>query len=642
MADEWADFAPKSKDDWAEFSPTDASKYQKAAREEIAALKAKGVPIGGRDLARQVLQGALFNFGDEALAGLQTPIEMVKRGTFNPAEAYNYAKARENVLAEEAKKEGGIPGMAAEFIGGMGSGGSLVSKGVSFVKPGQGLLTRAGAMAGDAAAYGALSGAGDAEGADRLTESAKGAAIGGALGGALGIGVPALWAAGKNVFGWALANHNPEKYAMSQVARGVSESGMSPAQIAAEVRDGVAAGHPYTVADAMGNAGQRMLSTVARNPGAGRTAVVDFLENRQAGQGRRIANILAEGFDAPETSAATAAMLKTARSTAARANYGAADAAAGAVDVSPALNIIERTLQPGASSVLRLQTEIADNIIEKALRNVKGTLTDGKNVLSDYNQVLLAKQNVDAMIEGATPTVQRMLIPIRQALDDALSIASAPYAKARDEFRAASKVIDAIDTGKAASRAGRSEDTIRQFGGLSPNEQQAFRVGYVDPLIEQTQGAAMGANKARPFTSDAMQTEIGAFGVTPKYTLDRLGRENRMFETRATATGGSKTADNLADSEALKGIPSVLGALLSGHPGMAARTAVVRTADSLSGNTAAVREHIAKMLLSGDAKNLPSQIQEVLATQDGRKKIVQMIMSGALGGSTQQIPAISR
>ena len=65
----------------------------------------------------------------------------------------------------------------------------------------------------------------------------------------------------------------------------------------------------FSVADALGNASQRMLSTVARSPGEGRTSVVNFLENRQAGQGRRVSNALAEGFDARETAAQTESRL---------------------------------------------------------------------------------------------------------------------------------------------------------------------------------------------------------------------------------------------------------------------------------------------------------------------------------------------
>ena len=63
-----------------------------------------------------------------------------------------------------------------------------------------------------------------------------------------------------------------------------------------------------------------MLSTVARAPGEGRTAAVNFLENRQAGQGRRVSNALAEGFGAPETAAQTESRLTQARNDAADAD----------------------------------------------------------------------------------------------------------------------------------------------------------------------------------------------------------------------------------------------------------------------------------------------------------------------------------
>ena len=46
-----------------------------------------------------------------------------------------------------------------------------------------------------------------------------------------------------------------------------------------------------------------------------------------------------------------------------------------------------------------------------------------------------------------------------------------------------------------------------------------------------------------------------------------LGREMRMFETRNTALGGSKTADNLADADALAAEPSVVGHVLADNTG---------------------------------------------------------------------------
>ena len=52
------------------------------------------------------------------------------------------------------------------------------------------------------------------------------------------------------------------------------ESGQSPDEIATALRQAQAEGQGnFTVADALGNSGQRTLSSVARTPGEGRTNV---------------------------------------------------------------------------------------------------------------------------------------------------------------------------------------------------------------------------------------------------------------------------------------------------------------------------------------------------------------------------------
>ena len=90
---------------------------------------------------------------------------------------------------------------------------------------------------------------------------------------------------------------NPEGAANRQVARAMSESGRPTADIANDVTTAAAEGQPqFTLADALGNPGQRMLSTVARAPGEGRTDVVTALNNRQSGQGDRIINSVGTRF----------------------------------------------------------------------------------------------------------------------------------------------------------------------------------------------------------------------------------------------------------------------------------------------------------------------------------------------------------
>ncbi len=70
----------------AEKGPQD-DQYRRAARED---LQRSGT--GSGRLQRQIMQGLTFGAADEIIAGAMTPFEMVRRGTFNPVEGYNYAK----------------------------------------------------------------------------------------------------------------------------------------------------------------------------------------------------------------------------------------------------------------------------------------------------------------------------------------------------------------------------------------------------------------------------------------------------------------------------------------------------------------------------------------------------------------------
>jgi len=619
-------------------------------RGEIADLKAKGVPIGD-GYARQALQGPTIGAADEILAGMMTPLEMIKRGTFDPRKGYEYAKARENILLEDARKEGGVLGAGIEIAGGVGAGMGIArgaaaaipeaARGVSGVvrallsggRAAQGPVGRVGTAIGSGALYGGVQGFNEGDGLDgRLKGGATGAAIGGIGGGV----IQGAAEAGKRTLGFIGAQVNPTGYAERQVARAIAESGRQAPDVGADVIAAGSAGQPFTVADALGNPGQRMLSMVTRNPGQGRTQAVEFLDARQAGQGRRMANIVAEGLDAPQTANQARQGLTAQRSAAADVNYGAARDSAGAVDPTRAIAAADNFLQPGATRIMSPASNIADDSVESAVRRARSYLTDGNSVLTDFNAALRAKTELDAMIEAAAPTVQRQLIPIRNALDDSLASTSQPYANARDTFRRQSQAIEAVDTGRDMAQRGRTEDVVQAFQGMTPEQQAAARVGYADPLIERMQGGTQGVNKAREFTSDAMRTElpvVAAPGRAPSM-MDRIGRENTMFETRAAAMGGSKTADNLSDNAAAAVNPEIFGNLASGNIMGALRNVIVRSGDNMGGNTPRVREEIARILLShGRDPQLTDMLGRAVTSEARARQVAQALLRGVYGGA---------
>jgi hypothetical protein len=234
------------------------------------------------------------------------------------------------------------------------AGGGLANAGLTTTRvlsSAPSLLGRTATSAADAADLGGVAGFNEGNGlAERASNAGQGALGGARVGGAL----PIAGAAAKGVVSPFLSNIiaqiNPQGVARRQVARAIVESGQTPDELATALQQAQAEGQGnYTLADALGNSGQRMLSTVARAPGEGRTNVVNTLENRQAGQARRVANTLSQGFEAPETAAQTERRLTQARDDAANTEFGSVREDAKPVDVTNGIATIDRTLPPGTS-----------------------------------------------------------------------------------------------------------------------------------------------------------------------------------------------------------------------------------------------------------------------------------------------------
>lgn len=620
-------------------------KYQQAAIDDRAKAEAAGVPSQDAGLARLAIQGATFNTADEILAGLMTPLEMIRRKTLDPREGYAYAKAQEDLGLAKGREKAGWAGTAADIGGGLLTGSGLARGGVTLARtlaPNAGLPARMVASAGDAAVMGGVAGAGEGNtAAERLGNAGTGAAIGAGVGGATPAVLKVAGALLSPITSNIRARVNPTGYAQSQVARAMMESSRTPRQIADEVAQAAREGQgSYAVADAMGNPGQRMLSTVTRAPGQGRTDAVEFLDQRQAGQGRRVANALAEGFDSPQTAAQTEARLTQARDTASDTAYGAARQGAGPVDLSRSVANIDATLQPGVNQIATPASGIANDSIESALQGFRGRLTDGRSVLTDYTAVERVRGDladaVNAAVRAGNGNRARLLGGVLREVDAAMEGASPGFRAANAQHAQSSRVIEAVDTGRQASMRGRTEDTIPAFQALSPEGQAAHRAGYVDPLIADAQKGAFGANKARPLTGDAFRDEAAVMAPRNDLLQRRLARENTMFETRNHASGNSRTADNLADQGAMGVDPTLVGNILTGNWGGAARSALSAGQNALTGNTPAVRQEVARILTMRGGNVSAAQMQDILTQAINRVRAIQNISSvlgrGASGG----------
>lgn len=628
---------------------------------EINSQRKAGALPAGDGRGRQFLQGATFGFADEALAGLTTPLEMIKRRTLNPREGYNYAKAREDILMDEARRDGGALGTAAEIAGGVVTGGQLARAGLTAMpaNPATASLGRnIGGMAADGAIFGAVSGAGEGSGLeDRAEKALTGGAVGAAAGGAVGAAAPVVSALGRNALGFISATRNPEGFANQQVARALMESGKSAKDVASEVADAAAISQPFTVADALGNPGQRMLSVVARNPGEGRTEVVRALNSRQADQAGRVGGFIDDALGGGPTARQTSRALMERASKEAEPLYAKALSAKPVWDERVQQFLDDPITKEGLRRGVRIQrlealakgekfdpTDLAlkgfddagEPILDKVpnmrtLNVIKKGLDD---ILDRYRDPVTGRLNLDE--EG------RAIEAVRKAYLETLDNINPDYAAARKAWAGPASVKEAVGRGAYAASRGRAADNLDMFNALGEPQKQGFRAGYADKLSGDMERAAPGQNVVRRLQSDKFEKELPALsrfqGPLRPGEKDLLGkalaREQTMFETRNQALGGSRTADNLADNDAVGVNPEVISNILGGNYLTAARNIAARSKDTLSGNTPAVRKKIAEALLRTDGEGLEEALQMTFKNEEERRRMIAQLLRGVMGGAS--------
>jgi hypothetical protein len=602
--------------------------YSKLSDDDLKALHAATTPDPvsvnnvGRSFAAGVpILGGLANKLDAVTdAGLSyTPINSLfdeKDQLNEPTFSGRYAHALRDQEGSDAKFASQHPYIdtGAKLAGGVASMAPVVAAAPSIFGATGSLASRVG--------MGGLSNA-IVGGADSATRG-QGPVSGALVGGALGAAAPVVEAAASPFISNIMARLNPEGFATRQVARAIGESGRTTDQLANDVTQAAREGQPqFNLGDALGKPGQDMLSTVARAPGQGGTDVAEALNSRQAGQGRRISNALSEGFNAPETAAQTEARMTGARDTAADTEYGAVRDDAHPVDITNVIANIDRTISPGTA----FHTDIANDSAESALASLRAKLTDGRSNLTDFRAVQRVRGDLSDAAQSAFQSGQgnkaRLLRGALRELDTSLEAASPGFRQANTNFAQSSRDIEAVGQGRDAFNRGRTEDVIPAFNAMRPEAQQAFRAGYVDPAIAQTQGAAFGANKARPLINDAFQAEANAIAPGNDLMQRRIAREQTMFSTRERALGGSKTADNLANHEAMGINPSLVMHAATGNWGAAIGSMVHAGVRGLTGNTPAVRKAVADILLRNGTNMTGAQLNQMVSRTIAQIQFIQ-------------------
>jgi hypothetical protein len=560
-------------------------------------------------------QGASFGFGDEIQGGMGAIAGAAKdalQGNFSGMGSRmgdNYAQVRDMMRGANETADFTRP---KTYTGGQVAGGIAAS--ATGLTGATGLATSLGGKAALGAASGALEGGlygfGSGEGGleNRAFNAGKMAAIGGGAGAAAPVAMAGLRLGGRAIANPIMnaLNIGSDTQASRMIEKLMKRAGATPDDIQAALQTATREGQPeYVLADALGTTGQRGLSGISRQPGEARQQISDFVMKRQGNQGNRLSGFIADGLQAPDTAAARSGALTAARGDAASVAYDAARAGAGPVDIRGAVGAIDDRVAPMRGSGVAL-----DGIDKKleAFRNrlaARNPAQPNTSVeLSDFDRVLGVKQDLgDAIgeaVRAGRNNEARELMKLQGQIDASLEASSGAYRSANDGFAKASREIDAIDQGAAATSGRvRSADTAAQYSGMQQGQQAAFKAGYADPLIAKIDASALGVNKARPLLNDKTQADFGLMAQDPALLQRQIGREQTMFETGAQALGGSKTADNLGDiADVKQNSASVIMNLLSMRPGVAAQQLADKLLSAASGQSPKTREKIAMMLLS--------------------------------------------
>jgi hypothetical protein len=608
-------------DSFLSLSPED----QQATVDHIASQLKPADPVSVNDVGRSFSTGVPIIGGllDKADAATNAALAPALNSFFDEKDQLNeptfgerYAHSLRDQEGADAKFASQHPVIdtGAKIAGGVASMAPVVAAAPAAFGASGSLGTRIAAGAASNAAIGAADAG--TRGSDPVS--------GGLIGALLGAGGPLAETAVSPIVSNVAARINPQGYATRQVARAIGESGRTTDQLANDVTQAAADGqNQFTLADALGKPGQDMLSTVARAPGQGGTDVAAALNNRQAGQGRRVANALAEGFGTPETAAQTEARMTAARGAQADADFGAVRDDANPVNVVGTLDHLDQIIGTGPGQ----QLATPNDSIETVLRGFRERLARVNP--DDFSAVQRIRGDMSDAAQSAAQSGYgnraRLIRGAMSRLDAAMETASDGYQAANRTFAQASRDIEAVGQGRDAFNRGRTEDVIPAFNALRPEGQQAFRAGYADPAIASTQGAAFGANKARPFINDAFRDEAAAIAPGNDLMQRRLDREQTMFSTRERALGGSKTADNLANHEAMGINPTLVMHAATGNWGAAIGNVLHAGVRGLTGNTPAVRKAVADILLRNGANMTPAQLNQMVGRTIAQIQFIQTL-----------------
>ncbi len=271
-----------------------------------------------------------------------------------------------------------------------------------------------------------------------------------------------------------------------------------------------------------------------------------------------------------------------------------------AAELSRALGLFVNPTQSGANAAIARITGGLESIAsapseeaqKKALALVQSGFSSLQKLREKSNRPLAvddiqrfdyAKRALDRMIEKAEPTMQRELVQFKNALLNEVHgvnpngepTRNLIYQKARDTYVEGNAQKDALDLGRRLARGNARLDEYRALP--EEGQKRMARIGLREGIQERLAHMKPGDDASRMFQEKGMVDLLNE-AIPGRTRPERFGeymtRQQRMVQTRNTATGGSQTAERANDDlefgasvmsqmwDRFKNAPSLKGALI--------------------------------------------------------------------------------
>lgn len=435
--------------------------------------------------------------------------------------------------------------------------------------------------------------------------------------------------------------------AVNEVARALQRDGYSVEQIEQALNS---LGPEATIAD-LGDATQRLLRTQKSAPGAAGNIIKTSLNNRQVGeQGRLLESVQkALGTKAGIYEADDVLLQRLDDEAAPFYQKAFAESANNPVGTVPVLEEIDKQLaKMPKNSPIRSAIERVRNMIGEEQE------VAGQKVFQPYANLEVlhnAKMGIDDMLSnfGGDNSLgkvsKRAVMQIKDQLLKAMDEASPDYKQARQAFSGIMSGKDALEAGRTFIRED-AEAIGRRLAEMPVEDQELYRIGGLraikDIIGSKPKDVSVVQLLRKSNLLDKVRELVPSEEAFNNYVRE-LENARRFAETRATALGGSQTAEKLLDAtDQSLNLGSVASDVATGNRGgITSRLMdwVGGKFNNMVGPGEDARAKIAQILTSTDPAQRQDALQAIAAALSQQQTMRQGAAVVGSTGASQAGPA---